>query len=149
MCSASAGGLAIRASVAADRLREQFNQNFGIWREADHGGTIVFDLIFPRGARLPAPGEPPLYSERVYQPVHNIGYFRYLESSQLDEHGQPTGEMTNWGQILFPFDPQLQSHPDLAAQPVRQLVGQNERRQNLPTGWRFPSQIFNFRCKIT
>ncbi len=125
MRSASAVGLAIRAGLAAEGLRDQFNENFGLWREADHGGTIVFDLIFPRGARLPAPGEPPLRSERNYQPAHNIGHFRYLECSHLDEHGQPTGEITNWGQILFPFDPQLQYISDLSTQPVCRLSGQN------------------------
>ena len=121
MRSASAIGLAIRAGLAADSLREQFNRNFGIWREADHGGNIVFDLIFPRGAHLPAPGEPELRSERVYQPAHNIGHFRYLECSHLDEHGQPVGEIVNWDQIRFPFDPQLQSYPDLSAQPIAPL----------------------------
>ncbi len=126
MRSASAVGLAIRAGTAAEGLRDQFNENFGIWREADHGGTIVFDLIFPRGARLPTPGDPPLRSERIYRPAHNIGHFRYLECSQLDEHGQPTGEITNWGQILFPFDPQLEHVSDLMAQPVRRLAEQNE-----------------------
>jgi len=123
MRSASAIGLAIRAGLAADSLRDQFNRNFGIWREADYGGNIVFDLIFPRGSRLPSPGDPVLRSERVYQPAHNIGHFRYLECSQLDDHGQPIGEITNWDQIRFPFDPQLQSFSDLAAQPVRPLSG--------------------------
>lgn len=121
MRSASAIGLAIRAATAADALHEQFNRNFGIWRETDSGGTIIFDLIFPREARLPAPGEPPLSQERIYQPAHNIGHFRYLESSQLDEQGQPTGEIANWDQILFPFDPLLQGRPDLAAVPVALL----------------------------
>ncbi len=128
MRSASAVGLAIRAGMAADGLLDQFTQNFGIWREADHGGRIVFDLIFPRGARLPAPGEPPLRSERTYQPAHNIGHFRYLECSQLDGQGQPTGEITNWDQILFPFDPHLQDDVNLAAQPVQRLIGQHGLR---------------------
>jgi len=122
MRSASAIGLAIRAGAAADELHEQFNENFGMWRETDSGGTILFDLIFPRGLRLPAPGEPPLRIERAYQPAHNIGRFRYLECSQLDEYGQPTGEIANWDQIQFPFDPQLQNHPDLAALPVERLA---------------------------
>jgi len=128
MRSASAVGLAIRAGAAADGLRDQFNQNFGMWREADDGGTIVFDLIFPRGARLPAPGEPELRSERVYRPAHNIGHFRYLECSQLDGQGQPAGEITYWDQILFPFDSQLQGHADLAAQPVHRLDEVNGAR---------------------
>ena len=124
MRSASAVGLAIRASAQADTLRDQFNQNFGIWREADSGGTIVFDLIFPRGSRLPRPGEPALSSERIYHPAHNVGHFRYLECSRLDERGQPLGEITNWEQIRFPFDPHLQSAPDLSSYPVQRLTDQ-------------------------
>jgi len=127
MRSASAIGLAIRAGLAADSLREQFNRNFGIWREADYGGNIVFDLIFPRGAHLPAPGEPALRSERIYQPAHNIGHFRYLECSHLDEQGQPVGEIVNWDQIRFPFDPQLEGYADLSAQPVAPLERQDLR----------------------
>jgi len=121
MRSASAVGLAIRASSRADALTEQFNRNFGIWREADSGGTIIFDLIFPRGARLPRPGEPALSSERVYRPAHNVGHFRYLECSRLDDCGQPLGEITNWDQIRFPFDPHLQRDLDLSGYPVQRL----------------------------
>jgi molecular chaperone DnaK (HSP70) len=122
MRSASAVGLAIRAASGADRLNERFNQNFGMWREADSGGTIVFDLIFPRGIRLPEPGQPPLRLERAYQPVHNIGHFRYLECSRLDEKGQPVGEITNWKQIQFPFDPQLWGKAELGSEPVKPLT---------------------------
>ena len=122
MRSASAVGLAIRAASGADRLNERFNQYFGMWREADSGGTIVFDLIFPRGMRLPEPGQPPLRLERVYQPAHNIGHFRYLECSRLDERGQPIGEITNWEQIQFPFDAQLWGRANLAVEPVMPLA---------------------------
>ena len=60
MRSASAVGLAIRAGSGSEQLHEQFNQNFGIWREAESGRAIVFDLIFPRGMRLPEQGQLPL-----------------------------------------------------------------------------------------
>jgi molecular chaperone DnaK (HSP70) len=118
MRSASAIGLAIRASGQTDRFQEQFTENFGLWREADGGGNIVFDVIFPRGAKLPAPGEPSLRSVHSYQPAHNIGHFRYLECSHLDAQGQPTGEITKWDEIRFAFDPALQDHPNLDAYPV-------------------------------
>jgi molecular chaperone DnaK (HSP70) len=121
MRSASAVGLAIRAASGSDRLNEKFNQNFGMWREADSGGTIVFDLIFPRGIRLPEPGQPPLRLERSYQPAHNIGHFRFLECSRLDEKGQPIGEITNWEQIQFPFDAQLWGRSDLSLEPVKPM----------------------------
>jgi molecular chaperone DnaK (HSP70) len=137
MRSASAIGLAIRAAALAGGLdkdgraedvHDQFNRNFGIWRETDHGGTIFFDLIFPRGVRLPAAGEEPLRVERIYRPAHNIGHFRYLESSQLDEQGQPKGEIANWDQILFPFDPALRVHKSLASVPVGPLAHAGEVR---------------------
>lgn len=122
MRSASAIGLAIRASAQSSPLREQFTQNFGLWREADAGGSIVFDLIFPRGAKLPAPGEDPLRSIHTYHPAHNIGHFRYLECSHLNEQGQPTGEITNWDEIWFPFDPKLQDHSNLSTYPVSRFA---------------------------
>jgi molecular chaperone DnaK (HSP70) len=122
MRSASAIGLAIRASAQADSLREQFTQNFGLWRETDGGGNIIFDLIFPRGSKLPSPGEPLLSRQYTYHPAHNIGYFRYLECSHLNQQGQPTGEITNWDEVRFPFDPALQHHSDLSAHPVSRFA---------------------------
>jgi hypothetical protein len=125
MRSASAVGLAIRSASGSERLHEQFNQNFGIWREAESGGKIVFDLIFPRGMQLPEPGEPALRLERTYRPAHNIGHFRYLECSKLDKCGQPVGEITNWEQIQFPFDPRLSATADLSAVPVERMSADN------------------------
>ena len=140
MRSASAIGLAIRAAVltgelpgqsadgAVGRVLDQFNRNFGLWRETDGGGTIYFDLIFPRGVQLPAPGEEALKIERIYRPAHNIGHFRYLECSQLDQQGQPKGEIANWDQILFPFDPGLRDRPDLGSIKVSLLGEPGELR---------------------
>jgi molecular chaperone DnaK (HSP70) len=121
MRSASAVGLAIRSDLPIDRVQDQFNQNFGIWREADDGNKILFDLIFQRGTKLPAPGDPPLRHERIYRPAHNIGHFRYLECSRLDGDRQPTGEISNWDQVLFPFDPRLRDQSDLSSQQIGRL----------------------------
>ncbi|MDR3737546.1 MAG: Hsp70 family protein [Terracidiphilus sp.] len=136
MRSASAIGLAIRAAVLTgdmpgqlpEAVQDQFNRNFGMWRETNFGGTIFFDLIFPRGVQLPDSDELPLRIERIYRPAHNIGHFRYLECSQLDEQGQPKGEIANWDQILFPFDPSLQHHPDLASVPVELMANAADLR---------------------
>jgi molecular chaperone DnaK (HSP70) len=126
MRSASAVGLAIRAGSqtertserSGDQITDQFTENFGLWRESDDGQNITFDLIFPRGAKLPAAGEPALHSVRAYQPAHNIGHFRYLECTHLNPLGQPTGEITNWDEILFPFDSHLQQESEFTGQPV-------------------------------
>jgi molecular chaperone DnaK (HSP70) len=124
MRSASAVGLAIRAASGSERLHEQFNQNFGIWREAESGRAIVFDLIFPRGMHLPEPDQPALRLERTYRPAHNVGHFRYLECSRLDEQGQPIGEITNWEQIQFPFDSRLSNCADLSTVSVEPMTAE-------------------------
>ncbi len=106
--SATAIGLAIQADATSGySLREMFTRNFGVWRESDAGRRMVFDPIFPRATRLPGAGEPPLSVRRTYSPVHNVGDFRYLEASQVGEDGQPSGDLTVWDEILFPFDPEL------------------------------------------
>lgn len=106
--SATAIGLAIQADTTAGyTLREMFTRNFGVWREDDAGRRMIFDPIFPRATRLPGAGEPPLSVRRQYRPVHNVGDFRYLEATQVGDRGQPSGDITVWDEILFPFDPAL------------------------------------------
>jgi hypothetical protein len=113
--SATAIGLAIQADVSSGyALREVFSRNFGVWREGEGGRVMVFDVIFRRGTRLPAPGEPPLTVRRRYRPVHNVGDFRYLEASQVDDAGQPAGDIAVWDEVLFPLDPALDAHEHLA-----------------------------------
>jgi molecular chaperone DnaK (HSP70) len=119
MRSATAIGLAIRADTQSGFvLRDQFMRNFGLWRETDEGRNIAFDLVFPRGTALPDPKQPPLRSVRSYHPAHNIGHFRYLECSRLADDGRPVGEITDWDDIRFPFEPSLQDRADLASVPV-------------------------------
>lgn len=117
--SATAIGLAIQADAASGyALRDVFARNFGVWREAEGGRLMVFDVVFPRGTRLPGPGEPPLAVERRYRPAHNVGHFRYLEAGHVDREGQPQGDIAVWDEVWFPFDPALVSHPDLQRVPV-------------------------------
>ncbi len=127
MRSATAIGLAIRAEGHEDRpLRDRFTKNFGVWREADNGRNAIFDVIFPRGAKLPSRGEQPLRTVRSYHPVHNIGYFRYLECVHLGTNNQPEGEISNWDEIRVAFDPDLRGSSDLAAQPVLRFAAPQE-----------------------
>ncbi len=120
--SATAIGLAIQSdSQTGYVLREKFTRHFGVWREAESGRSIVFDPLFLRGTALPGPGEPPLLRERSYTPVHNIGHFRFLECSHRTADSQPSGDITIWDEIRFPFDPTLSTlseEKDLEAVPV-------------------------------
>jgi len=108
--AATAIGLAIAADTDAGyKLRERFTRHFGVWRESDDGRAITFDSLFEKDTMLPAKGEQPLTRARRYAPTHNVGYFRYLECSRVDPAGHPQGDIAPWDEILFPFDPALQS----------------------------------------
>jgi molecular chaperone DnaK (HSP70) len=113
--TSTAIGLAIQADAAAGyQVHDRFTRYFGVWREANDGSRIWFDPLLHKEATLPAAGEEPLSIERRYSPVHNIGHFRYLESSHITPDGQPSGDITFWDEIHFPFDPSLENNPDLA-----------------------------------
>jgi molecular chaperone DnaK (HSP70) len=104
--SATAIGLAIQLDQPESyQLSERLARSFGVWREAAGGAQIVFDPLFAKGIRLPAAGEPPISIRRTYNPVHNIGHFRFLECSHSAPDGTPSGEVAIWDQIYFPFDP--------------------------------------------
>jgi molecular chaperone DnaK (HSP70) len=123
--SATAIGLAIQADETAGyTLREVFTRNFGVWRESDSGQRMIFDPIFPRDTRLPAAGEPPVTVVREYQPVHNVGDFRYLEAAHVDDCGQPSGDIAVWDEILFPFDPSLAGTAALEHVQVERFPGE-------------------------
>ncbi len=120
--AATAIGLAIAADeLAGYTLEDRFTRHFGVWREAEEGQRITFDPIFSKDILLPAQGEPPLVCSRRYHPAHNIGHFRYLECSQLDEEGQPTGEITTWDEVRFPFDPSLNGKKEWEKIPIERL----------------------------
>lgn len=118
--SATAIGLAIQADQPETyRLSERLQRFFGVWREADAGTRVVFDPVLEKGASLPSPGEPLLAIRRRYLPAHNIGHFRFLECSHRAPDGTPSGDVTFWDQIRFPFDPRLERAEDLSTLPVQ------------------------------
>ena len=117
--SATAIGLAIQLDQPDSyKLSERLARSFGVWREAAAGSQIVFDPLFVKGLRLPAAGDPAVSIRRTYNPVHNIGDFRFLECSHAAADGTPSGEVALWDEIFFPFDPELTQREHLNALPV-------------------------------
>ena len=122
---------AIGLAIASDEMsgfthQDRFARHFGVWREEEGGRRISFDPIFSKDTLLPAKGEPPLSQSRLYQPAHNIGHFRYLECSHVDEQGQPTGDLTVWNEIRFPFDPELSGKDGWEGTPVQRFAHPRE-----------------------
>ncbi|HEY8945660.1 MAG TPA: Hsp70 family protein [Polyangiaceae bacterium] len=111
--AATAVGLAIAADPEADLyVREAVTRHFGVWREGDGGRDKIFDPIFTKGA-LSETGEHVV--ERRYSPVHAVGHLRYLECSELGDQGEPSGNLTPWGDLFIPYVPELVDHSDLPA----------------------------------
>jgi molecular chaperone DnaK (HSP70) len=111
--AATAIGLAIACDDRSGfALRDVFSRNFMVFREGRAGAEIVLDSIFTKEDRLPRAGEPPVVRTRTYRPVHDIGHFRFMESTAVDG-GAPVGDVATSGEILFPFDPALRNRSDL------------------------------------
>jgi len=125
--AATAIGLAIAADeMAGYSLQDRFTRHFGVWREAAEGRLISFDPIFTKDTLLPGKTEASLLRSRRYRPAHNIGHFRYLECSHIDKEGQPTGDLTAWDEIRFPFDPNLPVGKDLEKIPIQRCEDQRD-----------------------
>ena len=136
--ASTAIGLAIAADPDAGySLRDRLWRGFGVFREASEGRALAFDAILDREATLPDQGEGPVTITRTYRAAHNIGYFRFVEYSGLDEHSQPRGSLVPFAEAVFPFDPELQQDSDLtdaADSPISTAlqVENVQRRENGP-----------------
>ncbi|MCA9549290.1 MAG: Hsp70 family protein [Myxococcales bacterium] len=119
---ATAIGLAV-ALAQGIQVKERLSRSFGVFREANGGQEVAFDPIFGGDTQLPGPAAGNLVQVRTYRPVHNIGHFRFVECGWLDEAGTPSGDITPFEDLLFPFDPALQDE----AVPLKQVPVQRSR----------------------
>jgi hypothetical protein len=110
--AATALGLAVAADPDTGIfVREGTTRHFGVWREALSGREQTFDCILSKNR--PPDDVGPLVVERWYRPQHTVGHFRFLECSELTREGQPSGDLTPWCEVFFPYDAQLKDEPDL------------------------------------
>jgi molecular chaperone DnaK (HSP70) len=125
--ASTAIGLAVAADDSAGIfVREAATRHFGVWREGDGGREKRFDALIAKRSGADATGT--LRVERRYRPTHRVGLLRFVECSQLDADGQPSGDVTPWQQLLFPYDPTLSASSDLARhaeEPAPQLVDED------------------------
>ena len=108
-------GLAIHLDEGKGyKLTERLTRHFGVFREAEAGETISFDVLVPKDTELPA------QVSRRYRAAHNVGHFRFVECGRI-ERGRPEGNLAAWDEVLFPFDPSLRSRSDLSSVGVERL----------------------------
>ncbi|WP_168582138.1 Hsp70 family protein [Gephyromycinifex aptenodytis] len=127
--ASTAIGLAIAADTEAGyTLTDQLSRGFGVFREGWDGNTLEFDPIIGRDEAIPEQDQR-VVVQRQYRAAHNLGRFRFVEYSGLDERGQPRGELVPFAEVLFPFDPELQGCADLNGVPVERRPGGPEVRE--------------------
>jgi hypothetical protein len=121
--SSTAIGLAVAADPSSGiGVSERLNRCFGVFREADSGGNISFDVILDPALEVPAQFSAPHSIQRRYQPAHNIGHFRFIECSSLTADRIPSGDISHFAQVVFPFDPALQqAGTDLRKVPITRM----------------------------
>ena len=91
-----------------------------MFREADSGRQVRFDLIFDASQKLP--GEGLIEQVRTYRPAHNIGHFRYIECTALDDGNVPGGDISPFAVVRFPYTPALRGEGvDLAGVAVERI----------------------------
>lgn len=116
--AATAIGLAaFLDNEAGFAISERFSHHFGVFREARAGEDVYFDPIVPKGVELPTAGQPPFVVTRTYRAAHNIGHFRFVECSRIQD-GRPDGDVTPYDPVFFPFDPALGDDSELPRRPV-------------------------------
>jgi molecular chaperone DnaK (HSP70) len=119
---------AVGLAIAADRtagftLRDRLSRGFGVFREREGGAAVSFDPVLDRSlltaevVGAPSDAEPVVVTRR-YQAAHNIGWFRFVEYSGVDDQGEPRGDLAPVAEIVFPFDPDLQARSAAGTDPA-------------------------------
>ena len=105
-----ATGLAVALFEPHLHHKESIARYFGVFREWDAGQHTAFDPIYqPQTDLVSFSSKDQTYTvTRRYRPVHNVGYFRFVECDWLKE-GRPEGVVSVRGDVYFPYDSHLQS----------------------------------------
>ena len=125
--AAIAIGLAIACDdVAGFELTDRYARTFGVFREGAAGAAITFDPIFTSDTALPTRAGAPIVRRRDYRAAHNVGHFRFFECNAISEDGGPRGDMMVSGDVLFPFEEDLDP-ASLRAVAVQRIAARGPR----------------------
>lgn len=102
--ASTAVGLAIAADPSAEFfLTDRSSRGIGVFREMDGGHAVSFDPVLAPGAVQGGTN-----ITRRYRAAHNIGWFRYVEYTDMDAAFTP-GDVATLAEVVVPFDPALRS----------------------------------------
>ena len=94
-------------------LTDRLSRGFGVFREADGGHRLTFDAILsPESVQASPGGREGTVLTREYDAAHNIGWYRFVECADVDDSGEPRGEIAPYQDIVFPFEASLRDVDD-------------------------------------
>ncbi|WP_080793724.1 Hsp70 family protein [Corynebacterium pacaense] len=100
--SSTAVGLAIAADPTSGfHLRDRLSRGIGVFREQDGGKSVSFDPLIPPNT------SGPVEVTRRYRAAHNIGWFRFVEYSAIDDAEGFPGDISLLAEVKVPFDPSI------------------------------------------
>ncbi len=115
--ASTAIGLAISQDPDAGySLADRLSRGLGVYRESHGGSQLAFDALVDRDLEVSLDRD--VIVTRRYRAAHNVGWFRFVEYSMLDESGQPRGDLAPLAEVVFPFDPELQRVDGVERVPV-------------------------------
>lgn len=97
------GSTAVGLAIAADpdsgfHLRDRVARGIGVFREWDSGRAVSFDPLIAPDAKSST------VATRRYKAAHNVGWFRFVEYSTMNNDGSP-GDISLLSEVKIPFDP--------------------------------------------
>lgn len=100
--ASTAVGLAIAADPDSDMyLLDRRARGIGVFREGNGGSQVTFDPLVAPSSEADDDGV--VRAIRRYHAAHNIGIFRYVEYTSLDEDGNP-GDLSLLAELVVPFE---------------------------------------------
>jgi molecular chaperone DnaK (HSP70) len=120
-------GAALSHDLAPGRLTHRLARHFGVLRlGGDDQRYEYLDVLYPRGTKLPVPGQVTLVRRGPYRPFYDVGVLRYLECATVTAEGRPGRNPRDWQVVRFPYDASLPAGDRLDGRPV-------SRRDDLDT----------------
>ncbi|AKK11649.1 Hsp70 family protein [Corynebacterium uterequi] len=111
--ASTAVGLAIAADPSTDfNLVDRTARGIGVFRERDAGEGVTFDPLV--GLDTQPDDDGIIRVTRRYRAAHNVGVFRFVEYTELNENGEP-GDMALLKEVIVPFEAGLSARPDLSS----------------------------------
>ncbi len=123
-----ATGAAMYAQQYMGKVSSRTARHIGVIRLANKHKDEYFDVIFPKGTKIPGNGERLVKIAVPYHPYHNIGKLKFFEAGALENYDNEERDVRIFSTIFFPYDKKLNRKRNLENVPIK-LIGKYENEE--------------------